>query len=67
MDGDLMFFLICRRAPFWGLRQTYMNEWTSGSGDRVSLSMGDPVREHGGGPLTGDSEGKIKTDILREM
>ena len=25
-DGDLMFFPICRRAPFWGLRQTYMNE-----------------------------------------
>jgi len=26
MDGDLMFFPICRRAPFWGLQQTYMNE-----------------------------------------
>jgi len=27
MDGDLMFFLyVCRRAPFWGLWQTYMNE-----------------------------------------
>jgi len=26
----------------------------------------DPVREHGGGSLTGDSEGKIKRDILRE-
>jgi hypothetical protein len=27
VDGDLMFFLyVCRRAPFWGLRQTYMNE-----------------------------------------
>ena len=26
VDGDLMFFLICRRAPFWGLRQTNMNE-----------------------------------------
>jgi len=25
VDGDLMFFPICRRAPFWGLRQTYMN------------------------------------------
>ena len=26
MDGDLMFFPICRRAPFWGLWQTHMNE-----------------------------------------
>jgi len=26
VDGDLMFFPICRQAPFWGLRQTYMNE-----------------------------------------
>jgi len=26
MDGDLMFFSICRSAPFWGLWQTYMNE-----------------------------------------
>jgi hypothetical protein len=26
MDSDLMFFPICRRAPFWGLRQTHMNE-----------------------------------------
>jgi len=26
MDGDLMFFPICRKAPFWGLQQTYMNE-----------------------------------------
>ena len=27
VDGDLMFFLyLCRRAPFWGLQQTYMNE-----------------------------------------
>ena len=27
VDGDLMFFLyVCRRAPFWGLHQTYMNE-----------------------------------------
>jgi len=27
MDSDLMFFLyVCRRAPFWGLQQTYMNE-----------------------------------------
>ena len=25
MDGDHMFFPICRRAHFWGLRQTYMN------------------------------------------
>jgi hypothetical protein len=22
VDGDLMFFSICRRSPFWGLRQT---------------------------------------------
>jgi hypothetical protein len=29
--------------------------------------MGDPVREHGGGSLTRDSEGKIKRDILREV
>ena len=26
VDGDLTFFPICRRAHFWGLRQTYMNE-----------------------------------------
>jgi len=26
VDGDLMFFHICKRAPFWGLQQTYMNE-----------------------------------------
>jgi len=26
VEGDLMFFPICRRAPFWGLQQTYMNE-----------------------------------------
>jgi len=27
VDGDLMFFLyVCRRAPFWRLQQTYMNE-----------------------------------------
>jgi hypothetical protein len=27
VDGDLKFFLyVCRRAPFWGLRQTYMSE-----------------------------------------
>ena len=24
--GDLMFFATIRRAPFWGLWQTYMNE-----------------------------------------
>ena len=42
-----------------------MNKQTSGYGDGVSLSMGT-VREHGGGSLTGDSEGNIKRDILRE-
>jgi len=26
VDSDLRFFPICRRAPFWGLRQTYMSE-----------------------------------------
>ena len=26
VEGDLMFFLIRRRAAFWGLRQKYMNE-----------------------------------------
>jgi hypothetical protein len=26
VDGDCMFFPICRRAPFWGHQQTYMNE-----------------------------------------
>jgi len=27
VDGELMFFLyVCRRAPFWGLQQTRMNE-----------------------------------------
>jgi len=42
-----------------------MNEWTSGSGESIPV-QGDPVREDGGGSLTGDSEGKIKRDILRE-
>jgi hypothetical protein len=28
---------------------------------------GDPVREHGGGSFTGDSEEKLKRDISREM
>jgi hypothetical protein len=27
VDGGRMFFPISRRAPFWVLRQTYMNEW----------------------------------------
>jgi len=26
VDSDLMYFPTCRRAPFWGLRQTRMNE-----------------------------------------
>jgi hypothetical protein len=26
VDGDLRFFPICRSAPFWGVRQAYMNE-----------------------------------------
>ena len=26
MDGELMFFPICRRAPFWGLWQIYVND-----------------------------------------
>jgi hypothetical protein len=26
VEGDLMFFPIRRRAPFWGLWETYMNE-----------------------------------------
>jgi hypothetical protein len=26
VDGDHMFFPICRRAPFWGIRQTCMIE-----------------------------------------
>jgi len=30
-------------------------------------SRGDPVREHGGGSLTGDSEGKIERDIYWEV
>jgi len=38
---------------------------TSGSGDGVSLPMW-AVREHEGGYLTGESEGKIKRDILSE-
>jgi len=83
VDSDLMFSSICRRAPFWGLWQTYMNKWmskqTSGSGDRVSLSMGmlwwqsipvhgDPVREYGGGSLTRgllvkDKKRYIKRDV----
>ena len=50
-----------------------MNKQTSGSGDSVSLSMGTLLGnlegapwELGGGSLTGDSEGKIKRDILSE-
>jgi len=26
VNSDLMFFPTCRRAPFWGLWQTYMNK-----------------------------------------
>jgi hypothetical protein len=26
VDGGLIFFPVCRRAPVWGLRQTYVNE-----------------------------------------
>jgi len=26
VDGDIMFFPMSRRAPFWGLQQTNMNE-----------------------------------------
>jgi hypothetical protein len=30
VDSDLTFFpYVCRRAPFWGLQQTYMNERTN--------------------------------------
>jgi len=71
VDGDLTFFPNCRRAPFWGLRQTYvnerMNEWINRP---MALVMEYPcprdVRKHGGGSLTGDSEGKIKRYTLRE-
>ena len=64
----VFFPYVCRRAPFWGLRQMYMNEckvdqwlwWQS------IAAHGDPVREHGGGSLRRDSEGKIKRDILSE-
>jgi hypothetical protein len=59
------------RAPFWGLWQTYMSEWknkqTSASGDGSIPVHGDHDREHRGGSLIRDSEGKIKRDILREM
>jgi hypothetical protein len=44
-----------------------MNEWTSGSGDGVSLSTGILLGNMEGGSLTVDSEGQIKRDILREM
>jgi len=53
VDGDLMFFPIHRWAPFWGLQQTYMNEWTSGSGEGVSLSMGSPLGNMEGASLLG--------------
>ena len=29
VEGDFMFFPICRKASFWGLQQTYMNEGMS--------------------------------------
>jgi hypothetical protein len=58
MDGDLIFCPLFRRVPFWGLQQIYMNKQTSGSGNGVSIHR-DPVREHGGGSLTGDSDGKM--------
>jgi hypothetical protein len=44
-----------------------MNEQTSGSGDGASLSMGTLLGNMDGGSLTGDSEGKIKRYISREM
>jgi len=50
-----MFFPICRKARFWGLQQTYMNEgmnkWTRGSGDGLSLSMGTLLENMEGAPL----------------
>jgi len=63
VDGDIMFFPICRRAPFWGLLQTNVNEWMKEKLDqcfwwRSTPIRGDSIREHGGGSLTGDSEGK---------
>ena len=63
MDGDLMFPPppICRRAPFWGLWHTYMNEWTSGPGDRVSLSMGTLLGNMEGAPLSGTLREDTKT------
>jgi hypothetical protein len=42
-----------------------MNKYTSGSGDGVSLSMGILLGNMGGS-FTGESEGKVKRDILRE-
>jgi len=44
-----------------------MNKQTSCSGDGVSLFMGTLLGNMEGGSLTGDSEGKIKKGILREM
>jgi hypothetical protein len=39
----------------------------NGSGYGVSLPMGTPVREHRGGSLTGDSEGRVTTDMLGDV
>ena len=63
VDGDLMFFPTCRRATFLGLLHTWINEQIDQWLWWRSIPVhGDPVREHGGGSLAGDSEGKIKID-----
>jgi hypothetical protein len=80
VNGDLMLFLsVCRRASFGGLRQTYMNELMNEWMNRIpspdkwlwwrSIPVrGDPVREHGGGSLSGelwekDNKRYIKRDV----
>jgi hypothetical protein len=44
----------------WGDMNEWMNEWTTGSRDGVSLSIGSPSRDHGvGAPLLG-TERKVR-------
>jgi len=42
VDGDFMVFLyVCRRAPFWGLRQTYIKPFGAGI---LHLNFSTPCR-----------------------
>jgi len=49
----LCFSPFCRRAPFWGIWQTYMNKQTSDSDCGVSLSIGTLIGNMEGAPSLG--------------